>query len=98
MSGSFKIPVRANPLTGGGTTEFTIKWGTDFAPDGFAFDVQIKRPGSGGWEPWFTLEKTNSVTFIPDAGVGTYYFRARYHNTTTDATSKYSSPRSILVS
>jgi hypothetical protein len=98
MTGTVIVPVKAEPLSGGVSTEFTITWAADHAPSGFAFDVQIRRPGSTRWKPWLILQNQNASGFVPDAGVGTYSFRARYHNTTTDAKSRYSPPQSITVS
>jgi plastocyanin len=98
LTGNIKVPVLAQPHTGNVNTTFTITWAANHAPDGFAFDVQIKRPGSTKWKPWYTLQNVNFQTFKPDAGTGTYSFRARYHNTTTDEKSAYSPVATIVVS
>jgi plastocyanin len=97
MTGAVKVKPTANPASGGVTTEFKITWAADLVPDGYAYDIQIKRPG-GQWVDWKTLQKTPSDTFVPDGGVGRYQFRVRYHNTATDARSGYSPAVAIQVS
>ena len=87
-----------DPPSGGLTTVFTITWAANHAPDGYAFDVQYKWPGATKWKPWNILQNGNFSTFTADHGKGTYSFRARYHNTTTDAKSGYSPVASIVVS
>lgn len=97
MTGVVKVPAGVSPSRGDLDTEFTVTWAANRAPTGYAFDVQIRRPGAPSWEDWLTLQTPNMGTFVPDAGVGKYRFRARYHNTTNDATSGYSRAAVILV-
>jgi plastocyanin len=98
MTAVVKVPVSASPRTGSESTEFTITWAANRAPSGFAFDVQIKRPGSDFWANWITETPEVRGTFVPDAGPGSYAFRARYRDTATDEATGYSKPTSIIVS
>jgi hypothetical protein len=98
MHGQVKVPVLASPLSGGTQTEFTITYAGNQAPVGFAFDVQIKRPGSNNWVDWLTDQYDNEATFVPDAGTGKYLFQAVYKNTTNGKFTKWSPAVTITVS
>ena len=87
-------------FTGGvGTTAttFTVTWAAATPPTGYVFDVQIRRPGAAfvGWKTGVT---SRTASFTPDAGTGTYSFRARLRNIANGATSNYSGAKSISVS
>jgi hypothetical protein len=97
MKGFVKVIPTADPPSGGITTTFTIQWAADKAPSGWAFDVQIKRPG-GAWTDWKTLQYDHKGTFVPDGGLGIYQFRARYHDTVNSKVVSYSPPVAITVS
>jgi len=97
MQAAVKVPVVATPPSGGVTTVFTIKWSAEWAPTGFAFDVQIKRPG-GNWTTWHASQTPNLATFVPDAGTGQYSFRARYRDIGAGSKSGYSPAVTITVS
>jgi plastocyanin len=97
MKGSVKVPITVDPSTGETGTQFIITWASEDAPAGYLFDVQIMRPGNPAWTDWLTGQTVNSATFVPDAGVGRYSFRARYRNTGNGRTSLYSDPKSIRV-
>jgi plastocyanin len=97
LQGAVKVAPLADPPTGGVTTVFTITWSADIAPDDYSYDVQIKRPG-GTWADWKTNQNGMKKVFTPDSGVGTYTFRARYHNTIDDTTSGWSPGVRIVVS
>jgi hypothetical protein len=97
MRGQVKVPILASPPSGGMTTTFTITYAGNQAPVGFAFDVQIKRPGQA-WTDWLTDQYDNEASFVPDGGTGTYQFRARYNNTVNGKTAKWSTPVAINVS
>jgi streptogramin lyase len=92
------VPVLRSPTSGTTSTVFTIRWAASAPAAGFAFDVQIKRPGSTKYVAWHTSVTTTSATFTADAGVGTYSFEARLHDTVHSKTSGYSKPASITVS
>ena len=93
-----KVPILASPPSGGIDTTFTITYAGNQAPDGFAFSVQINRPGSTAWVTWLADQYDNEASFVPDGGTGRYRFRALYENTTNGKTSKWSVPVSIVVS
>jgi plastocyanin len=97
MTGAVKVAPTADPTSGNETTVFTIGWSANFAPDGFRYDVQIKRPG-GIWENWKMSQTSMEGSFLPDAGTGPYSFRARYKDQTTGATSGWSPAVKIVVS
>jgi hypothetical protein len=91
-----QVPTLATPKAGGVGDTYTITWSTASAPDGFVFDVAIKRPGAA-WTHWATLA-TPSAAFVPDAGVGTYQFHARLRNLVNKKKVAYSLPATITVS
>jgi CSLREA domain-containing protein len=96
MTGSIRVPVNASPASGATATTFTVTWGG--VPSGFVEDVQIRRPGSTAFVAWKTGQTVASSTFIPDAGTGTYEFRARLRRPAAATQSGWSSARAISVS
>ena len=98
MVGRIQVPVLAEPPEGTQSTEFTITWAADHAPTGFAFDVQIMRPGTSTWRDWLTLQTVNGSPFVPDAGPGTYRFRARYRAAGVNVAARWSNAATITVS
>jgi hypothetical protein len=74
--GKVAVPVGTSRVNGGTKTEFTITWASAVAPGGYAYDVQLRRPG-GSWKTWRDGISWRSAVFRPDAGAGTYRFRAR---------------------
>jgi plastocyanin len=97
LTGTINVPVGTFPLTGSASTGFTITWASAAPLTGYVFDVQIKRPG-GVWTNWQTNQTVQSATFTADAGVGTYSFRARYHNNSNGKASGWSPAVSITIS
>jgi plastocyanin len=97
LTGTVNVPVGTFPATGSSATTFTITWASAAPGASYVFDVQIKRPG-GAWTDWKTGQTALSSPFVPDAGVGTYSFRARYHNTVNSKASAYSPAVSITIS
>lgn len=95
MSGRAYVPVRAAPATGRASRPRTITWATGPAPDGFVYDVQIRRPGAG-WTPWRMRVVKRAASFRADAGTGRYRFRARLHESGV-AASGWSRPAMIEV-
>jgi uncharacterized repeat protein (TIGR01451 family) len=71
-----KVPMAVAPATGDSTTRFVVTWAANNPPDGYIYDIDIKRPGSTAWVDWQTTS-AKSATFIADAGPGKYTFRAR---------------------
>jgi len=96
-TGTIKVALKAAPASGTVSTPFTITWASATAPSGFVFDVQVKRPGSSTWTNWLTAQTAASSVFTPDAGVGTYRFRARMRELSGGA-SAYSAAKAIAVS
>jgi len=95
-SETVRVAIKVSPKTGGTSTTFTITWSSANAPAGFAFDIQIQRPG-GSFQNWMTGQTGKSATFVPDAGTGSYSFRARMRDTGSNAASAYSKGASITV-
>lgn len=80
MAGFIRVPVSLSRLPAG--LPFTVRWATDGAQTGTAYDVQF-RVGSGSWRTWKTDATNNRGVFGRDAkpvrvrhGVR-YSFRAR---------------------
>jgi hypothetical protein len=98
MHGTVSVPMKFNPKKGGTGTTYTITWATAAPPAGFAFDVQIKRPGAAGFTAFRTGVTALSATFRPDAGTGSYQFQARLRKTADNTTSGFSAAKGIKVS
>jgi plastocyanin len=98
MVGNVKVPIHVDPVRGDEVTAFTISWAIVPPPAGYAFDIQIRRPGDIAWSDWLTLAATRSAEFIPDGGPGIYSFRARYRDELTGLATGYSDPGYIEVS
>lgn len=96
MTGSVQVPARVSPVSGTTSTTFTIYRASISAPVGSVYDVQIKRPGAASFVNWQIGQTTPSATFTPDAGAGTYQFRARLRKTSGGAAS-YSPAATITV-
>jgi len=96
MKGKVRVPLDAQPPSGNLTTEFTITWSADEAPTGYAFEVQIHRPGTSDWTSFYDGNLLSDV-FIADAGPGTYVFRARYEKADATGFSGWSPLASIAV-
>jgi hypothetical protein len=73
---SVVVRVGAAPHRGHRHTAFRITWASGDATAGFAYEVQVHRPG-GHWRSWKHAVTRASGRFRPDAGRGTYRFRAR---------------------
>jgi hypothetical protein len=93
-----KVPMKESPTTGHVTTRFTVTWAAGAPPPGYAFDIQIKRPGSLSFVAWKSGVTSTNAHFTPNAGKGTYSFRARLRKLSNSAASGYSPVASIKVS
>ncbi len=93
-----QIPLTAKPGSGHVKTRFTITWAAGAPPPGYVFDVQIKRPGSRSFVFWKRGVTGLKASFRPDAGTGTYSFRARIRKKTNGKHSGWSNPTAIKVS
>jgi hypothetical protein len=96
MTGQLKVGVRADPSSGSRTTAFAVQWAAAPAPDGFVFDVQIKRPGTSTWKTLLNDATSEGISFTPDAGGGTYGFRARTQRISGSSTA-WSAAENITV-
>jgi len=77
MTGSVNVPVSLDPTAGGTGTSFTVRWASAGPPTGALFDVMVLRPGAKRWASWKSDVTTRTASFVPDAGAGTYRFKAR---------------------
>jgi phospholipase C len=91
------VPIGASPRRGGLNTGFAVKWSKREAPEGFAFDVQIKRPWQDDFEDWKAGTTKPKATFRPRNRGGKFAFRSRLVNTTTQSASDWSSVDKVLV-
>ncbi len=96
MTGSVSVPMVVSPTTGGTSTSFGVTWASAPLPAGYVVDVQLRRPGSSTWTNWRLNQTGTNTTFVPDAGTGTYEFRARLENPGVGAAA-YSAPFAIVV-
>jgi hypothetical protein len=85
------------PGSGTTTTAFTLTFAATSAPAGYAYDAQVRRPGATAYADLSVATADPSAAFTPDAGVGTYLFRARIRNTGNGASSGWSSAKTITV-
>jgi plastocyanin len=76
MGGRVFVPMRVAPKHAGVHHTFTATWATLSAPDGFVYDVHIRRPGKS-WKGWRTGITDPQGSFTPTSGKGLYRFRAR---------------------
>jgi plastocyanin len=97
-TGAVAVPMKILPAAGGTSVVRTVTWAVEDPAAGYVFDVQIKRPGVPGWTNWRTGVTTLSSSFTPDAGNGTYKFKARLRNTTNNTHSQYSAAKAVSVS
>jgi plastocyanin len=98
MTGTIKVKGKAKPKTGGVTTTFKITWATAI-PSGYVANVQLSKPTGGGFQPFLTGTTKTSATFTPNAGTGTYRFRAQLQQVANPALiSGFSPSISIAVS
>jgi hypothetical protein len=83
--GTVKVRLAASPTSGLTTDLYTLTYATQAPPAGFVEDIQLKRPGAGGYVDWRTGLTGTSVNFTPDAGAGSYLFRASLRRTSNAA-------------
>jgi plastocyanin len=97
MTGSVSVTIKASPPSGPVGTVFTVTVASVNAPAGFVYDIQRKDPG-GNFMNWMLNDVSKSVTWDSTGfATGTYSFRSRLHNTSTNATSGYSAAKSVMV-
>jgi hypothetical protein len=86
-------------MSGDATTPlwFALTWATASAAPGYAYDVQLKRPGTTTYTDLYPGTTDPSGNFVPDAGSGKYAFRARLRNTSTGASTGWSSTKTMIA-
>jgi hypothetical protein len=97
MQGTVAVPLEITPLIGGTGTPFIVTWASTTAPVGFEYDVQVVRPRGRAFADWLVGQSARSGTFTPDAGTGTYRFRARLQSTSSGQASGWSEVVTIQV-
>jgi uncharacterized repeat protein (TIGR01451 family) len=96
FSGTIQIPPTVTPTRGPQGSPFTVRWASVAPPSGDVFDVQVMVPG-GSFADWKTGQTAISGTYTPSAGPGTYSFRARVRNASTQKATGYSPAVAIAV-
>ncbi len=91
------VPIRVSPASGTSATVFVLSFAPGAPPPGITFNVQIKRPGAPAFVNWESALTAASRSFSPDAGDGTYQFRARVR-TSSGRASAWSPLRAVAVS
>ncbi|HEY7476891.1 MAG TPA: hypothetical protein VIB62_01515 [Actinomycetota bacterium] len=76
MSANVFVPVGVWPPRGSPKDRFRVRWAAAVATPGSVYDVQSRRP-DGAWRWWLRAVTSKTAIFRPDAGDGTYRFRAR---------------------
>jgi plastocyanin len=90
------VPIVAAPLSGGITSSFTITWASA-VPTGYVADIQVKRPGTAIFRPFLKGTTTTKTRFTPNAGAGSYSFRARLRLPAVGSSSGWSPVATIAV-
>jgi plastocyanin len=67
------------------------------APNGLAYDVQMKGPGDAAFHTYKSKAKTAVVKFTP-ADAGEYLFRSRVHRLSNNKTSGFSPSAAVEIS
>ena len=97
MTGTSRVPIRLNPDSGSESETFKVIWSAAPPPEGFVFDVQIRRPGESSFSLWRDGVADERASFSPDSGPGGYEFRARLRRTSNGASSGWSDPKALTV-
>lgn len=95
LSGSVSVPITSARIKGS-PVKIDVTWASEAAPDGFAYDVQVRRP-DGRWRLWKDDVSRASAVYLADAGDGTYRFRARFVRTSDAAQARWSIADAIRV-
>ncbi len=98
MTGSVTVPMSASATSGTTSSQITLAWSRLMTvPTAYVVDVQILRPGVRKWTTWRSSITVGSSVFTPDAGAGTYSFKARLRRPSNGSASAWSSPLSIMI-
>ena len=90
MDGWVQVPIRASRADDGAT----VTWSSHTAPEGFVFDVQVRR-GDRRWHPW--LSGVTDPSAIYAATGGRLRMRSRLRLEATGASSGWSEPASVTL-
>lgn len=96
MAGAVSVPLTATPTKGSRRTTFEVTWASNNAPTGYAYDIQIRRPGAR-WRVWKDDVTRAAAAFKADAGTGTYRFRARMVRLVDGSHARWSANDAIRV-
>ncbi len=80
LRGTVIVPMTVSPATGSRTTYFAVRWGSNYTPNGYNEQVQLKAPGSSAWTSFvYGTPASNATMRAADWGnrTGTYQFRAK---------------------
>ena len=83
-----KVVVRMQ-ATGTSTAGWTLRWATQAAPDGLAYDVQFRREGTTTWRD-FRKDTAKPTGFFNPTASAKWFIRARTTNTTAGSESGWS--------
>lgn len=98
MIGTVGVKMSASATTATATTQIALTWSSLAAvPSGYVADVQILRPGARKWATWKQSVTVGSGVFTPDAGAGSYGFRARLRKVANANTSGWSPLLAIAI-
>jgi hypothetical protein len=92
-SSSVAVPVVGKLVS----AAIAVTWSAAAPPSGFVFDVQVQRPHQTGFAAWQVGTSAQSATFTPDAGSGTYSFRALLRNAGNGSASGWSPLKRVVV-
>ncbi|MEA2557800.1 MAG: hypothetical protein QOG88_1338 [Actinomycetota bacterium] len=96
MGGRIHVPMRAKPSKGSRQTVFALTWASVTPPEGYVYDVQLKRPG-GAYQVWQEGVIATGGAFKTDVGRGLYRFQAHLRQVSTGETSLWSDTVSVSV-
>jgi hypothetical protein len=85
------------PAAGGTGVVRTVTWAVE-DPAAATSSTSRSAPGTAPGCNWRTGVTTLSDAFTPDAGNGTYKFKARLRNTANNTHSQYSAAKAVSVS
>jgi len=71
------VPLKIKPKSGHTGTRFVVTWSSEAAPAGASFTIQYQRPHTTKWRIFKSGATGTHAKFKPDAGTGTYGFRAK---------------------
>ncbi|MGN6380418.1 MAG: hypothetical protein ACTHNU_15815 [Gaiellales bacterium] len=91
------VALKIAPASVSSSSSATITWG-DAVPSGYAEEVQVRRPGTTTFVDWIPSTTATHAAFQPDAGTGTYTFRARLLKAGTTAVSGWSPAATLTAS